>query len=207
MDYVALLQPLFAYAAHVAAAAEQPGWLQGHAPAVKRDLSLLLGSAMRSRQEPLDPNFDQAWFAFTRWLRFTLEQLPDDGEIAREFVPGAEGGDGEFHRRLSLLLTPLPGGYPGDILEIIRVYALCLDLGYRETPSGPGARPNADSLRQRCRELLESSPALPARRPAPRASPRFAAALAVRLLPPLLPIVLYGLYRYLLSALYANVVG
>lgn len=208
MDYASLFRPIFAYTAHVAAAAKQPGWLESHALTVKRDLSLLLGSAMQSKTEPLDPNFDQAWFALTAWLHVTLNQLPDGDELANQLVPADQNKNEEFFRRLSLLLTPLPGGYPRDIKEILKVYSLCLDLGYRnESPIQPPGT-DTDTMRQRCRDALASPQLAPsASRAASNPFVRIAVSAAVWLLPVAIPLTLYGVYRYFLGTLYSSVVG
>lgn len=207
MDYVNAFRPIFAYAAHMAASPGSPDRPAIDAHTARSDLSLLLGAAMRCREEPLDPNFDQAWFALTTWLDRTLKRLPGGDEIAAQVIEPAEGREADFFHRLGLLLTPLPKGHPKEILAIIRVYAICLDLECGLPDNADGAA-RAREYRRRCRQALSAAPRGPtANEPSQKRCGNALAAAAAWLAPVVVPLFLYGLYKYLLGNLYAGVVG
>lgn len=207
MDYVGAFRPIFAYAAHMAASAGSPDRPAIDAQTARSDLSLLLGAAMRFREEPVDPNFDQAWFALTAWLDRTLGRLPGGEDIARQLIEPAENREADFFRRLSLLLTPLPNGYPREIRAIIRVYAICLDLGFGLPDDARDAACSRE-YRRRCRQALATPQPGPEANAASHKPYGYAvAAAAMWLAPVAVPLFLYGLYKFLLGNLYASVVG
>ncbi len=211
MDYLTAFRPLFAYAAHLAASVDAPDAPAIDASAVKDDLSLLMGEAMRFRNEPPDPNFDQAWFALSAWLGGMLGRLPGCGGVAEQLLPGGEDRERDFFRRLDLLLMPLPGGHPEEIRAILRVYRMCLDLGDGAFRRDPETIRRIGECRERCRAATAPErPAAGNRTPPARAGRSFggaAAAAAVWIAAAAAPLALYGLYKLLLGGLYAAVVG
>lgn len=217
MDSIDVFRPVFAYIAHLAARAAAPGADAPDAGAVKADLSLLMGDAMRRRVEPADPNFDQAWFALSVWLGGALERLPGCGEIAGELMPLGENRERDFYHRLELLLKPLgaPARYPHEIRDILRVYRTCLDWGGLAFGDSPEAAERITKYRERCRAVTAPRGRGVVRGDSQKSagrSPRWsargiAASAAVWIAAAAVPCALYGVYRFLLDNLYAAVAG
>jgi hypothetical protein len=209
MDYVDAFRPIFAYAAHLAASTAIPDAPAVDADAAGSDLSLLLGEAMRFRNEPIDPNFDQAWFALSAWLDGTLRRLPGCAGVAARLVPADESRERDFFRRLDLLLMPLPSGYPREIRAILRVYGVCLDLGGYAFHGNPEALRRIGEYRERCLGAVGAPSPSVRNKAAARPERVFGGvtAAAVWIAAAAAPLALYCVYRFLLGGLYASVVG
>ena len=206
MDNDSIFRPIIAYAAHLAVAGSDPDYLETHRHGIENDLSHLVDCVMDYRRNPLDPNFDQSWFAVNAWLHETLERLPikNPASVLPELP---ENHETEFFRRLGLLLTPLPGGYPDEILDIIQVYATCIELGYQGYHRHSKNRSDLKRYRSLCAKALADRP--------PPALPqavgftlrRLLSAAAIWATPVVLPLALYGIYKFILQDLYSQVVG
>lgn len=242
MDYVELFRPVFAYALHLARANPNRNRRLSDPEAIKNDLASLIAiarsdnpekpagsarlapvlmtmgtAAARSRTEQRaeeeDVNFNQAWYAVASWLGEILADIPGGRRVADELLPPLDPDGCEFYRRLGSLLTPGPDDrvHP-EIVDIVKVYSLCLELDYAGYYSRPGCEHLRQAYRRRCRQVVEAglrppeAETEPSRRFFSRLGP-FAGKAALWILPVAGTIVLYGIYRSVLNHLYNSVVG
>lgn len=207
MDYVGLFRPVIAYSAHLRPAETRADCPRPDAAHITRDLGCLIDAAMEQRREPIDPNFDQAWFAVRAWLGGTLRSL-DLEATARELAAAPDDAGSDFFRRLGLLL-PRPGSSPHpDIRDILRVYALCMDLGYRGDYGDESREEQWNEYRRRCHDAVETGKGEVAEETEPNRNwTALAGKAAVWLVPILAPILLYGVFKFLLNNLYGHIMG
>lgn len=212
MNYSTLFRPLLSYIAHVAArddqCRERPAF---DATAVLRDMNGLAAD-IRLRGREL-PRIDEAWFPVTAWVFERLQSCPEISLALRESRPAAESAGREFFERLNVLLSPNPDGRNApERIALIELYNLCLQLGYRGYYARPGFENSLAEYRRRCREEMEatshqdrSSPAGASAKPSwVRGAPAPASLWA---LPVIATVLLYAVYRVLLSSLYSSVTG
>lgn len=212
MNYSTLFRPLLSYIAHVAARADQCRERPGcDATAVLRDMNGLAAD-IRLRGRAL-PRIDEAWFPVTAWIFESLRSCPEISLTLREPRPAAESAGREFFERLNVLLAPAPDGRSDpERFALIELYDLCLRLGYRGYYARPGFGDSLAEYRRRCREAME------ARSPRDNSPPDATAAKPSRVrgaaspaslwaLPVIATVLLYAVYRVLLSSLYSSVTG
>lgn len=211
MDYVEFFRPVFSYALHlVQTNPNRNRWLM-EPDAVRNDLAGLLAAARANGAGCDAVNFEQAWYAVCSWLGEMLVDVPNGRRITEELLPPLDPDGTEFYRRLNCLLTPGGDGIVRpEIVDIIKVYGMCLELDYRGYYARPGFEHQRQAYRRRCRQTVEAMPGpqdLPLTRRMRRPFAKIAAKAAMWLLPVAATLVLYGIYRMLLSDLYVSVVG
>ncbi|MCD7897124.1 MAG: DotU family type IV/VI secretion system protein [Planctomycetaceae bacterium] len=205
MKYRDAFRPIFSYVLHLEESIRRGVPLSRDA--VTWDLGELIDQAGRQRRGQAD---EYAWFAVACWLRERLDamaatrDLPVTPDLSSAYPV-------EFYQRLNLLLQPGNGAVPEK--ELIRVYLVCLDLGfvgyYRLDEFGNSAErdeyirtahealllpdePVEDVTVYRKRGLRDYLPAI--------------GRVAIWLTPPLLTGLLYFAYRNNLDTLYHNIV-
>ncbi|MCD8352534.1 MAG: DotU family type IV/VI secretion system protein [Planctomycetaceae bacterium] len=200
MDYCQIVRPLLAYVSHlVRNQTERCGPSFPHA-SVREDLQHILLAVFHDPRAA-GQDFDEAWFAVRCWLAETLPALPNGDDLCERLLDRPQNGKSEFFARLSRLLD-----HP-DAENVVRVYATCLDLGFRGYYAEPGREGDLAGYRTACRHYLARETALDdgsAGAPAARSGSVHAAALLV---PIGMTVMLYCVYRFLLSDLYVAVVG
>lgn len=204
MDYTELFRPIFVHVGHLVLNLSEPARLHVSPAAIVGELQAMLQDVFRNPAADRS-DFPRAWFPLRAWLDERLRGLPGGDCLCGQLVQAEAGAESEFFRRLNLLLAA------PDAEELVRVYATCLELGFRGYYARPGFERELAGYRARCREYLtraESRECDKTVSPARGQTPvRYAARFATRAAPVAATVLLYCLYRFLLSDLYAAVVG
>lgn len=199
MNFLETFLPILSLAAHGVPA---PGEKERDARAIDplEDLERLLTRATDRRRAGNSGYFDCAWLAVCACIGEKLGRLP---RLSPNACRTADPGE-LFYKNLDLLLEPANReGWDPEWSDVLRLHALCLDLGFL----GGIDRDEADRYRRRCREALREAecavPPAPAPRTAPVAKPFAAAggmaAAFVWIAAPLVVCGLFLFYRFLLS--------
>lgn len=200
MDYCAAFRPIFVYVTHLARNQRDATRLPFPFASVRADLQKIILTVFQNPGSS-SANFDEAWFAVRCWLGERLAALPHGAELCDRLVDVPEHGGSEFFQRLNRLLD---GGSP----DLIRVYAACIELGFRGYYAKPGREADLAGYRNACRERLAAEQNAPAPSQTPGRGSRLGIARAAAWLAPVaVTIALYWLYRMALHDLYAVVVG
>lgn len=215
MDYIESFRPVFVYTLHLSQANPNRNRRLADPVAINNDLAALIAPIQPDAAQAGDVNYRQAWFAVASWLEERLREIPGGRGVAEELLPAADPNGSEFYRRLNYLLTPVADErLRPEIVDIIKVYNLCLELDYRGYYARPGYEHLRQGYRRRCRQAIEAvvpNPPETAARPARFFSARFLPALsgkaALWLVPPAATVLLYGLYRTVLRSLFDSVIG
>lgn len=209
MDYISVFSPVFSLVAHASCAI--PGistdrQLQS-VPGVREKVDELLASARSHRRSMGRDAFDSAWFALCAWLD---EALPGPKPYVRRYFAEVNPGR-EFFTQLDRLLDENGlDNLDAERLGVLEVYAACLELGFRGTYAQTEDRPSLDVYRKYCAKDLAKAAAVlapysPTIAPAFRARPipGWLAQLPYWILPVAATLLLYSLYRFLLSGMFA----
>lgn len=209
MDYLDHFRPIFSVAAHARYALGEPD-AGSVAPECLASLEELLDHARSVRRRAGAAGFDAAWFALCAWLH---EILPGCRPLVEPHFDAADCGR-KFFRRLDALLTRKgPGPMDPESAAALRVYAACLDLGFRGPHWGPGSEGLLERYRIACRKRLPArqcpAEAIPAALPERRERVRFPEPVPVLLwfLPAATMAILFTLCRHLLADLYMTAFG
>lgn len=151
------------------------------------------------------PAFDKAWFPVAAWVVETLRPFPEISAGLGDAFAGVEGADSEFFEHLNIHLSSHRAD--SERFAVLEVYDLCLRLGFLGYYSRPGFESSLSGYRRRCWEELSAH--APADNVATASAPprTSRATIAVWCAPVAVTVILYTLYRLLLSNLYASVVG
>lgn len=196
-----VLQPVFAYAAHIKPAA--PG--QGAPADAVKHLATLLAKARAQRSAFRPDSFDRAWLALCAWLGETV-----DADCVASQFPGIDRAE-EFFATLDALLPE--EGEPADAdADVLRAYVLALDLGFAGRRDEPRPPEQIECRRQRCRRAARrldrrNRAAAPPPQPKPPSVYARAGTLLCWIVPVAVTVLLYSVYRLLLAGLYSEVVG
>ncbi len=199
MDYCQIVRPLFAYVSHLARnQTERAGPAFPHA-SVRDDLQSILLAVFRDPRAA-GPDFENAWFAVRCWLAESLAALPHGDDLCERLLDVPQNGESEFFTRLSRLIDQSGNE------DVVRVYAVCLDLGFRGYYAKPGCEGDLAGYQSACRSYLNRADT---RDDEPVAAPAARSGLvhAAFLVPVCVTLLLYYVYRFLLSDLYVAVVG
>ena len=200
MDYCAAFRPIFVYVTHLARNLPDGKQLPFPFPAVREDLQKIILAAFQN-PDSASPQFDQAWFAVRCWLGEKLATLPHGTKLRDRLVDVPENAGSEFFLRLSRLLE-------GDSPDLLKIYAACLELGFKGYYARPGHEADLAGYLAACRQRLDAEREAPAlAKKAPPAPLRGILRILAWAAPVGLTILLYYLYRMLLSDLYATVMG
>ncbi|MDR1744667.1 MAG: DotU family type IV/VI secretion system protein [Planctomycetota bacterium] len=199
MDYCAAFRPIFVYVTHLARNLPDGTQLPFPFPAVREDLQKIILAAFQN-PDSSTPQFDQAWFAVRCWLGERLETLPHGSELRDRLVDVPENAGSEFFLRLNRLLD---GGSP----ELLKMYAACLELGFKGYYARPGHEADLAGYLAACRQRLGADREAPASvKKAPPTPFRAVLRILAWAAPVAATLLLYYLYRMALSDLYATVV-
>ena len=213
MDYISIFSSVFSLVAHASCVA--PGTstdrqLQS-VPGVREKVNELLVSARSHRQSMGRDAFDSAWFALCAWLD---EALPGPKPYVRRYFAEVNPGR-EFFTQLDRLLDENGlASLDTERLGVLEVYAACLELGFQGTYARAEDRPSLDVYRKYCAKDLAKAAAVlapysPGIAPVSQARllPGWLTQLPYWLLPVAATLLLYSLYRFLLSGMFAGGFG
>lgn len=210
MTYNELLRPLFSYVAHVCRTLADNGNHAVSSDEILRDLECLAEEAML-RPGATEAGFATAWFAFAVWAADATTAWQELSEKIKHRFSLPSDSRVQFFKRLNALLSPGAAEIPDqERLAALETFACCLRFGFARKGATPLVKTRLEDYRRRCLAVLPPRPTTDeapdfAEPPPPRPVNPLAAALWIA--PAIATILLYAVYRTLLSGLYAGVVG